>query len=124
MAVHGYPKLASHISTAPSSLITRSFASLAARNILYLQAELVHLEIKLQELESRDSTSPVGKKEMFAKDWYWLQSSGTEAEGEQWATVLDIRGKLKEYRAWGFFLFAFFLILADFGCVFGIYGLG
>lgn len=97
MAVQGYPKLANHVSTSPSSLITRSFASLAARNIFYLQAELVHLEMKLQELESRDSSLTVGKRGMYAKDWYWLHSSAMEQESEQWDTVLQMRAKLKDY---------------------------
>jgi hypothetical protein len=105
MAVQGYPKFATYISTSPSSLITRSFASLAAKNILYLQAELVHLEMKLQELESRDSSSTVGKREMYAKDWYWLHSSATEQESEQWDTVLQMREKLKDYCTQLFFCY-------------------
>ncbi|KUJ21246.1 uncharacterized protein LY89DRAFT_561961, partial [Mollisia scopiformis] len=42
--------------------------------LLYLQAELVHLEQKLHRLEATDSTSSEGHRARYSKDWYWLDN--------------------------------------------------
>jgi len=50
-ALHGYPKLATFISSKDGCSIYKRFASLNARNLLYHQAELVCLEHELNDLE-------------------------------------------------------------------------
>ncbi|KAF4621891.1 hypothetical protein G7Y89_g14454 [Cudoniella acicularis] len=60
---------------------------LNSQNLLYLQAELVHLEIKLRNLEAADEAKP------YKGDWYWLNGS----RGEQREAVMAVREKLKEY---------------------------
>ena len=95
--VNGYPKLARHMEISPEAAIFRRFGALNARNLLYLQAELVHLEKKLCELERRDNQSSEGKKSQYARDWFWLSRSENDGNNEQWQTVLDIREKLAEY---------------------------
>ncbi|KAK3116672.1 hypothetical protein LTR53_002719 [Teratosphaeriaceae sp. CCFEE 6253] len=50
-ALHGYPKLATFLSGQEGYAIYRRFASLNARNLLYHQAKLVHLEHELHEME-------------------------------------------------------------------------
>ncbi len=77
--------------------IIRRFSSLNSQNLLYLQAELVHLEKKLRALEARDYASQEGHRRNYSRDWYWLNRSVSEGDGEQLQAVLDIRAILKEY---------------------------
>lgn len=50
-ASHGYPKLASLLGGTEGYAIYKRFASLNARNLLYHQAKLIHLEHELNEME-------------------------------------------------------------------------
>lgn len=96
-AVEGYPTLACHMGACPDSSIFRRFGALNARNLLYMQAELVHLEEKLEALEEVDGGSKEGNAGVYSRDWYWLENSGEEGNGQQLETVLELREKLKEY---------------------------
>jgi hypothetical protein len=79
--------------------IFRQFQRSAVRDLLYLQAELVHLESEYQrvakeDLESGDS----GERQHYAYEWWHLsQSEERGFGGEQWALALQIRSKLQEY---------------------------
>jgi hypothetical protein len=95
--IEGYPRLAHHMGQYPDCAIIRRFSSLNSQNLLYLQAELVHLENKLRLLEARDHESQEGHGRDYSKEWYWLRNSISEGNSEQLQTVLDIRGILKEY---------------------------
>jgi hypothetical protein len=77
--------------------VFRRFGGLSTRNLLYLQAELVHLEQKLYHLEATDSTSPQGRRARHSRDWYWLNKSPEDGADEQLKIVAAIRSKLKEY---------------------------
>ncbi|KAH7350639.1 hypothetical protein BKA65DRAFT_476018 [Rhexocercosporidium sp. MPI-PUGE-AT-0058] len=94
--VGGYPKLASHMGRYSQSAIYRRFGSLNSQNILYMQAELIHLEKKLRALEVEDSASGAGHRPNYSKDWYWLNYASEEGS-DQWETALKIRLVLKEY---------------------------
>ena len=94
--VEGYPRLACHMAQYSENAIFRRFSSLGTRNLLYLQAELVHLEQKLCRLEAADSASSEGRRATYSKDWYWLNDSPEEND-EQLKIALSIRSKLKEY---------------------------
>lgn len=50
-ALHGYPQLAAMLGTEDNYAIYRRFAALNARNLLYHQAKLIHLEHQLHDLE-------------------------------------------------------------------------
>lgn len=50
-ALHGYPRLATLLGTTENYAIYRRFAALNARNLLYHQAKLTHLEHELHDLE-------------------------------------------------------------------------
>jgi hypothetical protein len=95
--VDGYPKLAGQMGNFPETAILRRFSNLNSQNLLYLQAEIIHLENKLRKLETVNSQAEGGKKLSYAKDWYWLNNSVNEGDGAQWNTMLEIREKLKEY---------------------------
>ena len=95
--VEGYPKLACHIGKYAQSAIYRRFGSLNSQNILYMQAELAHLEKSLRKVEAEDSAIPEGNRSKYSKDWYWLKNYAAVEHSKQWETVLTIRQKLKDY---------------------------
>ena len=94
--VTGYPKLAGQMGILPESAMFRTFAALNARNLLYLQAELVALENALLQCEAEDANDE--KRRQYALDWFWLhQSQWDDESSKQYSLVQKIKGKLKEY---------------------------
>lgn len=96
MAPEGYAKIAHTMNHHGELAIFRRFGKLNLQNLLYLQAELTHLEKDLDELVERDKLDT--SREFYTKDWWSLaESSDNEEDQEQWDKVLQIREKLKEY---------------------------
>lgn len=101
----GYDKLASFIGLDRGLSIYKRFASLNAKNILYLQAELVNLEAELKNIALEDIRSENPEKEPFPYSVFHLKRSYQIHEYEndqighptQWLKVLEIRQLLKEY---------------------------
>ncbi|KAL1592013.1 hypothetical protein SLS60_011605 [Paraconiothyrium brasiliense] len=99
----GYPTLATRMGVIPSTAMFRRFGALNARNLLYLQNDLIQLEAELIELEKRDYQS--GEyKEFYAHDSRWLFTSNVEIKGQprdgdtdQRDMVIRMRDLLKEY---------------------------
>lgn len=96
----------------PEVAIIRRFAALNTQNILYLQAELHHLELRLHRYEREDQNSGEREKMDRAVDWFKLRYSEDDKPMEnlaadeiqpadlvnkRWATLMEIRKKLKEY---------------------------
>lgn len=97
-SVPGYPQLAERMGRTPETAILRRFAGLNARNLLYLQAELVQLEGDLAEAEVADSRREEGLGRKFSTDWFWLvQSVNGNEHSRQWQLMLKVRERLKEY---------------------------
>ena len=81
----------------------RRFGTLNARNVLYLQSELMSLENRLQELdESANDISKGTECWSSPRSWYYLERTG----GEHLEVVKKIRAKLEEYSMSGDFLTA------------------
>ncbi|KAL2037315.1 hypothetical protein N7G274_010004 [Stereocaulon virgatum] len=98
--MEGYSKIASLMGDYPDALIFRRFSALSAQNLLYLQAELVHLEHELRECTVMNEPSgDAAGRAIFSKDWFTLASHSAGNE-PQWRTMLQIRAKLKEYGDW------------------------
>ena len=93
----GYSKLAALMGTYPDAMILRRFGALHAQNILYLQAELVHLEqeFRICTTANQGSEDPM-KNNFIGKDWFVLAHLNDGNE-QQWQLMLQIRSKLKEY---------------------------
>ncbi|KAI0435712.1 hypothetical protein F4803DRAFT_567435 [Xylaria telfairii] len=72
----------------PEMSAFRWFGLLNALNLLYLQAELVGLENKLQKQAKTDAQSKHFEPSIYHRDWQTLSKSHT---------MLEIREKLKEY---------------------------
>lgn len=93
--MEGHTKVARLMYQHPELAITRRFGHLNMQNLLYLQAELVHLEAEYRHLAEEDQKVP--HRLDYAKDWFSLSQSQEEGDLEQWGKMLDIRRKLKEY---------------------------
>jgi hypothetical protein len=91
----GYPQVADFMREYPTLAMVRRFRGLNARNLLYLQAELVLIEKRLLELEKADAKNDATKQ--YARDYRWLMPSVGEEGGEQWQLIQKMREKLKEY---------------------------
>lgn len=113
----GYPKLAKCMGSSPEFAIFRRFATLNARNLLFLQAEITLLEKKLEDLTAADEKATHLDRAIYSRDWETLKDScdeGAENRGhdpKQWKLFLDIRTKLKEY---SMFLFKYDVYCATF----------
>ena len=94
--MEGYAKLASLMGSYPEATILRRFGALSAQNLLYLQAELVHLERELVECSSLNERSDDPERVAFSKDWFSL-AHFDGGNHKQWQVMLHIRAKLKEY---------------------------
>ena len=77
--------------------IFRQFKSTANRDLLFLQAELAHLEEEFLNLSKRDRNIE-GEQELHDRNWYLLSTANYRGcGGEQWEKALQIRSKLREY---------------------------
>lgn len=94
MLTMGYTKLASLMGENPEIAIFRRFSALNAKNLLYLQAELVNLEARLQRYAADGANAKNG---VYETDWFALSRSEKDGDQRQWETFLNIRAKLKEY---------------------------
>ena len=93
---YNYHHLAELMGKQPGFAIVRRFATLNAKNLLYMQAELANLELELEEAEQGDLNSPDFEHRKF--QWEASRLAGAApGEDQQWQKVLEIRAKLKEY---------------------------
>ncbi|KAF2641830.1 hypothetical protein P280DRAFT_468343 [Massarina eburnea CBS 473.64] len=93
--VIGYPKLSGQMEIVPETAIFRRFGALNARNLLYMQSELMALEKDLIKQELADSVAP--EKCKYALDWYWLSQSKAPGDTKQLDLVLKVREMIREY---------------------------
>ena len=92
----GYDKLAALAGCHPRMLMVRSFSTLGAKTLFYLQAELAHLEKDLESIARKDSESNSRERQLFQNSWWDLQRA-RPGEDRQWKRVQEIRIKLNEY---------------------------
>jgi len=81
----------------PELAIFRRFGAMNVQSMLYLQAELVHLELQLREYARDDEQSRDPERRAFSLNWQKLSESTTNSDDKQWKTMLRIRETLKEY---------------------------
>ena len=78
--------------------IFRKYQHLAAQDLLYLQAELCHLDWKYQSI-SKSDVAQEDERKHYGRDWLLLETSERRGfGGEQWAVAMEIRSKIREYR--------------------------
>lgn len=96
-SMEGYPQLAVFQGKHPELRIYRRFSTLNARNLLYLQAELVDLEQKLDRYTTEDLSCDNPQRKKLSRNWYALSKRNNGLYSDQWRTMLCLREKLKEY---------------------------
>jgi len=114
----GYAQWASWIASDPDSepFVFRKFDELGALNLLYLQSDMIHLEVQLKELDLEAARQPDIDSINAARQWEALleQSAPSEltentnlAKADSKAftraknkmkLILRLRAKMKEYR--------------------------
>ncbi|CAN8101394.1 unnamed protein product [Discula destructiva] len=93
--MEGYAKVAGLMAKYDNLAIFRGFKRLNYQNLLYLQAEIIHLEDTLKELANTDATHP--DCYFHSKDW-WSLAHGEDKNGKaQWRKFRKIRDKLAKY---------------------------
>jgi hypothetical protein len=100
----GYAKLGLLMGEFPEVAIIRRFSALSAQNLLYLQAELIQLEVDLRKYAQDDDESSHRDRKDYSLDWMAFRESSDELadegnDGRQWETAMTIRNKLEEYRS-------------------------
>jgi hypothetical protein len=98
----GYRAVAAWIARDPDNetFIYRRFDQLSARNLLYLQSELLALERRLEQLDTETAKSADMELKDSARRWE-IFSKNAENRVEERARmdlVFEIRAKIKEYR--------------------------
>jgi hypothetical protein len=93
--MEGYAKVASLMGMHPEFGILRRFQALNMQNLLYLQAEITHLEAELHSIAKEDIAS--GKMPGHTHDWWTLSQGHEFGDAKQWQMALEIREKLEKY---------------------------
>jgi len=105
--LEGYAAVAAWVALDPDNetFVFRKFDRLAARNLLYLQSELLAIEKDLDRLDRDDvEAAQDAARDLTAKDKArtWAESSrahdGRETETHRRNLVEKLRSKMKEYR--------------------------
>lgn len=108
--VEGYTLL-SHFMSKHEYGVFRLFQPLAARDLLFMQAELAHLDHEYKLLEKQDrAQSDDTERHWYDRNWRLLSTAGERpahvdvekgcavgSSGKQWEKALEIRSKLKDY---------------------------
>jgi hypothetical protein len=94
--IHGYPQFARFIGTKKGYAIFRRFAALNARNLLYLQVELLELEDELDKIEEANSKDEDLRLIQFST-LHLRAYDDDHKGGQQYKIVMLLREKLKQY---------------------------
>ena len=106
--LEGFHSLSALLASDPDLQVYRRFDSLASRNLLYLQAEILDLEACLEELDAADlevanaEESEWMEVKLSARCWEAFvekAESGEEREAKRMRLIRQIRERLAEYRA-------------------------
>lgn len=93
--MEGYAKVARLMGSQKEYAILRRFSTLNIQRLLYMQAEIVHLDSELVQLVARDSVS--AGRQHYAKDWWSLSQGETDEDLEQWKKFTELSEKLDRY---------------------------
>jgi hypothetical protein len=94
--MEGYPQIARLMGQHEELAILRKFNNMSLQNLLYMQAELMHLEEKYEIVSEKYAEIP--SRPFKSRDWWSLTQPDDEGKTEQWDTVLEIRAALEKYR--------------------------
>lgn len=93
-----YPRLSEFMGLWPEVAIFRRFGALNAQNLLFLQAEIAHLERELKNIRERDDRREDERGLLAQRSWFELSQATEDGEiCSQWTVIQEIRSKLSEY---------------------------
>lgn len=93
----GYHKLASLMSDHEELFMLRRFAMSNAKNLLYMQAEILHLEAELHDIALEDHSGCEKHRNYEYSVFDLKESFGSRGSDTQWRKILELRERLKEY---------------------------
>jgi hypothetical protein len=98
----GYPSLAAFIASDRdrTTLVYKRFDELAARNLLYLQSELVELQAQQRAFDQEDLTADLATKQC-SRTYSTLTkavANDDQKQQQRWDLILKIRQAMKDYR--------------------------
>ena len=96
--MEGYAKVAQLMANQEEFSIVRRFGPLNMQKILYLQAELIHLQSDQAQLSERDALHR--ERQYHSKDWWSLSQGESDDDLEQWQKFVEISEKLEKYSLW------------------------
>lgn len=92
-----YNRLATLIGEHQELAIFRRFQTLNAKSLLYMQAEILHLENELKSIERHDESSKDVRRASLHNSVFNLKESSGSDYQLQWNKVMEIREKLERY---------------------------
>ena len=92
-----YDRLTCMIANHGEAAIFRRFDTLNIKGLLYMQAELVHLEAELRQIELDERSSADPSKTLYPHSVYDLRESASTGSATQWNKHQEIQKKLQEY---------------------------
>lgn len=93
-----YPRLSEFMGLWPEVSIFRRFGALSAQNLLFLQAEIAHLERELKVIREREEKREDERGLLAQRSWFELSQASEDGEYcPQWTIIQEIRSKLSEY---------------------------
>lgn len=97
-----YPRLSEFMSLWPEVAIFRRFSALNTQNLLFLQAEIAHLERELCTIRKKEEQRADVKGLMAQRSWFELSQASEDGEDcPQWTVIQELRSKLTEYSMFG-----------------------
>jgi hypothetical protein len=93
----GYTSLTAEMTRHQGMAMFKRFRELNLRNLLYMQAEILHLELELTAIRDENKISGDEGKKKYETDVSYLIRSSKESNPVEWNLILDMRAKLKEY---------------------------
>ncbi|OTA55074.1 hypothetical protein K449DRAFT_337981 [Hypoxylon sp. EC38] len=98
----GYERLARHMGQHPEQGIFRRFGALAHQTLLYYQAEIARIEVRLQIVQEQDRKSDNEHRKMYDQAWIALSESAESgissgSDREQYDLIMKLRKLINEY---------------------------
>ncbi|KAL8993953.1 MAG: hypothetical protein Q9169_005959 [Polycauliona sp. 2 TL-2023] len=96
-----YNKLAALMGDHQDLAMFRRFQKLNMKSLLGMQAEILHLESELAEIEREDVRSGEKSRSLLHESVFNLKESHGSPHDTQWSKVLEVREKLEQYSKLG-----------------------
>ncbi|OTA95203.1 hypothetical protein M434DRAFT_69820 [Hypoxylon sp. CO27-5] len=99
----GYERLAGYMSQHPELGIFRRFGALGHQTLLYYQAEIARLEVRLRVVQEQDRKSDSEHRKMYDQAWIALSESAESeissgSDREQYDLIMKLRKLMNQYQ--------------------------